>query len=372
MSGETSDAAPARNVMTDADWMALALAEARRAADAGEVPVGAVLVKDGRRIGAGRNTPIASQDPTAHAEINALREGAAVLGNYRLDGCELFVTLEPCAMCAGAMLHARLGRVVFGAADRKTGAAGSVVDLFAQPQLNHRTQVQGGVRAEDCSALLQQFFAQRRDAARQRAEPLRDDALRTPDERFDSLADGGFTPHHVHGLPSAHGWRMHYLDEAPTRGSVGTFVCLHGPGEWSYFFRHLPGAGAWRVLAPDLIGFGKSDKPKRETVHRLAWHAQVLTEWLDTLSIGPAVLLHSAAAAELAMTLAAMAPSRFIAVLVAPEGGENAAHAWRAPFPDRGHEAGLRVFGRADPSISGPSRVQAIQLAQDAMGYFVP
>ena len=116
--------------------MRLALAEARAAADAGEVPVGAVVVKDGRVIATGRNAPIAAHDPTAHAEIVALRAAAEALSNYRLDGCQLFVTLEPCAMCAGAMLHARLDRVVYGAADPKTGAAGSVVNLFADARLN--------------------------------------------------------------------------------------------------------------------------------------------------------------------------------------------------------------------------------------------
>ena len=124
--------------------MRLALAEARAAADAGEVPVGAVVVKDGRVIATGRNAPIAAHDPTAHAEIVALRAAAEALSNYRLDGCQLFVTLEPCAMCAGAMLHARLARVVYGAAEPKTGAAGSVLDLFALAPLNHQTQVQGG------------------------------------------------------------------------------------------------------------------------------------------------------------------------------------------------------------------------------------
>jgi tRNA(adenine34) deaminase len=156
---------------TDAEWMALALAEARRAGDDGEVPVGAVLVKEGLRIASGRNAPVAMHDPSAHAEINALRAAGAALGNYRLEGCELFVTLEPCAMCAGAMMHARLKRVVFGAADPKTGAAGSVVDLFGQAQLNHHTAVEGGVMASECQALLQDFFRDRRSAARQlRAE----------------------------------------------------------------------------------------------------------------------------------------------------------------------------------------------------------
>ena len=145
--------------MDDAAWMALALGEAQQAADAGEVPVGAVLVKDGVLVATGRNAPVAQHDPSAHAEIVALRAAAIALHNYRLDGCTLYVTLEPCAMCAGAMLHARLARVVFGAADPRTGAAGSVVDLFAHVQLNHRTQVEGGVLADRCASVLQTFFA---------------------------------------------------------------------------------------------------------------------------------------------------------------------------------------------------------------------
>ena len=140
--------------MNDADYMGLALKEAWAAHAAGEVPVGAVVVHQGRVVGVGRNAPIGARDPTAHAEMVALRAAAQALGNYRLDECDLYVTLEPCAMCSGAMLHARVRRVVFGARDPKTGAAGSVVDLFGQPQLNHQTQVLGEVRAEECGALL--------------------------------------------------------------------------------------------------------------------------------------------------------------------------------------------------------------------------
>lgn len=142
--------------------MLAALAEARKAQDAGEVPVGAVVVKDGAIIGRGFNAPIGRHDPAAHAEILALREAAANLGNYRLPGCELYVTLEPCAMCVGAMLHARIARLVYGAADPKTGACGSVVDLFADSRLNHHASVTPGVMAEECAALLRGFFAERR------------------------------------------------------------------------------------------------------------------------------------------------------------------------------------------------------------------
>lgn len=356
---------------TDAHWMRLALAEARAAAEAGEVPVGAVLVKDGAVVATGRNAPVALHDPSAHAEINALRAGAAALGNYRLDGCELFVTLEPCAMCAGAMLHARLARVVFGAADPKTGAAGSVLDLFGHPRLNHQTQLQGGVLARECGALLQAFFREKRGAAREAAQPLRDDALRTPDERFAALAGYAFAPRYLSDLPRLKGWRMHYLDEA-TDASHGAFLCLHGPGEWSYLFRHLAAVRGIRVLAPDLIGFGRSDKPKRESAHSLAWHRDVLLEWLDRLRPGPLVLLHSSAATELAALLASAAPHPFLAILQAPEGGEEVAEAWRAPFPDRGYEAGPRALGPVRRGTSGPSVPQAEALAQEAMGYFAP
>jgi tRNA(adenine34) deaminase len=146
----------------DAVFMRAALELAAAAAAVGEVPVGAVVVKDGQIVGRGSNRPIGSSDPTAHAEIVALREAASRLGNYRLPGCELFVTLEPCAMCVGAMLHARLARVVFGARDPKTGACGSVVALSAEAKLNHQTAFEGGVLTEECGALLRRFFADRR------------------------------------------------------------------------------------------------------------------------------------------------------------------------------------------------------------------
>jgi tRNA(adenine34) deaminase len=143
-------------------FMHEALGLARQARDAGEVPVGAVVVRDGRIIGRGFNHPISASDPTAHAEILALREAARQENNYRLPGCTLYVTLEPCAMCVGAILYARLERVVFGAADPKTGACGSVIDLPAETKLNHHTQFSGGVLAVECGAMLKAFFAERR------------------------------------------------------------------------------------------------------------------------------------------------------------------------------------------------------------------
>jgi len=142
--------------------MSAALAEAHAAAAAGEVPIGAVAVKDGRVIARGQNRVLRDCDPTAHAEIMALRAAAKEIGNYRLTECELFVTLEPCAMCAGAMIHARLGRLVYAAADPKAGAAGSVLDVLNHPRLNHRMTVTEGVLAEECGELLRGFFRERR------------------------------------------------------------------------------------------------------------------------------------------------------------------------------------------------------------------
>lgn len=142
--------------------METALELAREAGAAGEVPVGAVVVLDGEIVGRGYNQPIRGHDPTAHAEIMALRDAARQVGNYRLPGATLYVTLEPCIMCAGALMHARVARVVFGARDPKTGAAGSVVDVFAEDRLNHHAEVEGGVLAEPCGKLLSSFFAARR------------------------------------------------------------------------------------------------------------------------------------------------------------------------------------------------------------------
>ncbi len=149
-----------------ARFMREALAQARLAWEAGEVPVGAVLVLDGEIVGQGFNQPISARDPSAHAEIMALRDAGRRLGNYRLPGSTLYVTLEPCAMCSGAIMHARVERVVFGAHDPKTGAVGSVVNLFAEVRLNHHATVEGGVLAEECGTMLSAFFASRRGKAK--------------------------------------------------------------------------------------------------------------------------------------------------------------------------------------------------------------
>lgn len=150
----------------DDQWMRLALELAQQAAGQGEVPVGAVVVKGGEVIGRGFNRPIGSHDPSAHAEMVALREASQRLGNYRLTDCDLYVTLEPCVMCSGAIFHARIRNVVFGAADPKTGVAGSVMNLYESKPLNHHTAIRGGVMAQESATLLQSFFAARRRSSR--------------------------------------------------------------------------------------------------------------------------------------------------------------------------------------------------------------
>jgi len=387
----------------DAAWMRLALAEARAAAEAGEVPVGAVVVCGGQVVATGRNAPIAGHDPTAHAEIAALRAAAERLGNYRLDGCTLYVTLEPCAMCSGAMLHARLARVVFGAADAKTGAAGSVVNLFAEERLNHQTHWQGGVLADECGALLSSFFQQRRQQQRERAQaahPLRDDALRTPERAFGELPGYPWAPRYLSDLPALAGLRLHYLDEGP-QDAPRTWLCLHGLPTWSYLWRQmLPVflAAGDRVVAPDLIGFGRSDKPKKEAAHDPAWHRQVLAELAGRLDLRRTVLVGHDVGATLALALAPALPGRIAGLLAidawlpaAPGDGEASsasrrpqargdwrrrcatqprlaprallaeqapgmppaeAAAYDAPFPDAGYRAAVRAWAVADADVA--------------------
>jgi tRNA(adenine34) deaminase len=379
--------------------MQLALAQAREAAAAGEVPVGAVVVQRGQVIASGRNAPVDGHDPTAHAEIVALRAAAQALGNYRLDECELFVTLEPCAMCSGAMLHARLKRVVFGAPDPKTGAAGSVINLFAQAQLNHQTQLQSGVLAVQCGALLQDFFRLRRADQRSEARlshPLRDDALRTPAAAFAALPGYPWLPHYLSDLPALAGLRMHYLDERRSLEEGGvqglTYLCLHGNPAWSYLYRKMIPAllrAGHRVVAPDLIGFGKSDKPKKDSFHSFSTHRQILLELVERLDLQRVVLVVQDWGGLLGLTLPIAAPQRYQGLLVMnttlatgdvplsagflawremcaknPEfdvarllargnlqmSAEECA-AYQAPFPDRGHRAALRAFPAMVPEF---------------------
>jgi tRNA(adenine34) deaminase len=281
----------------------------------------------------------------------ALRAAALHLGNYRLDDCELFVTLEPCAMCAGAILHARLKRVVFGAADPKTGAAGSVIDLFGHARLNHHTQVNGGVLARECADVLQGFFRQQRQQKSLNASPLRDDALRTPANRFDALPALPGVPHHVNDLLALKGLRLHYVDTGPA-GSTPVTLCLHGSASWSQLWQQVMAervALGERVLAIDLIGFGKSDKLKKATAYSMLWHAQVVVQLIERLNLKRVVLLEPAndtlpgqvqgeSFGGLLVALAGGRITRYESIQVAPMNPE----ALRAPYPDQGHRAALR------------------------------
>jgi tRNA(adenine34) deaminase len=371
---------------TDAHFLQLALQEAQAAAQAGEVPVGAVVVKNGQVIATGRNAPIGSHDPTAHAEVVALRAAAVALGNYRLDDCELYVTLEPCAMCAGAMLHARVKKVVYGAPDAKTGAAGSVTNLFGIEALNHHTQVHSAAdlgadcaaQADASKALLQSFFSHKRQAQRDQhaaSHPLREDALRTPDSAFASLPGYDWPAHYLVDLPSLQGLRMHYLDiaqdsaqditselSAASTALQPTYLCLHGNPAWSYLYRKMIpifAASGARVVAPDMIGFGKSDKPKKDAFHSFTWHRQCLLEFIERLDLKNIVLVVQDWGGILGLTLPMAAPQRYQGLVVmnttlaagtAPltEGFK----AWRAMCKDKPDFDIARLFARSNPAMT--------------------
>jgi tRNA(adenine34) deaminase len=318
----------------DMGFMQLALRQAQAAAQAGEVPVGAVVVRAGQVIASAHNAPLANHDPTAHAEVNAMRVAAQVLGNYRLDDCTLYVTLEPCAMCSGAALHARFKRVVFGATEPKTGAAGSVLNLFANEHLNHHTQVTGGVLADDCAQVLQGFFEQRRAQQQLSKVPLREDALRTPDLAFADLDVPLSMSHFTADLPSLDGLRLHWFDNRQD-GQAAPHVYLHGLDGWSaQYGAQLQSSEP--VIALDLPGFGLSDKPKKVAAHRIAWHAQVLGEFLASVQPAPVALYAPRVMAPILAKLAL--PIHWLDTPALPEALRD------APYPDRGHMAGPRAL----------------------------
>lgn len=342
---------PDKPTATDDDWMRLALAQAQLAQQVGEVPVGAVVVRHGVLIAQAHNRPVATHDPSAHAEMVALRAAAQVLGNYRLDDCELFVTLEPCVMCAGVMLHARLQRVVFGAPDLKTGAAGSVLNVFANKTINHHTQVQGGVLQQECRQVLRQFFSlQRQHHTRQRQTEglaLRDDALRTDAARFMDLPDLPATSGFAHDLPALQGLRMHYLCANPASARP-VVLCLHGPADWSPVWRPLLEQAVTTgdcVLCPDLIGFGQSDKPKKEQWHTVQGHAFYLAQWLQRMQVQQVRVVLPAVMRPLGEALQQALPN--VRVSLDPMEPAPLTQTMRqAPYPDNGHRAAMRAWAR--------------------------
>jgi len=348
MDGQARHGSTMTHSPEDIGFMQLALRQAQAAADAGEVPVGAVVVRAGQVIATGHNAPLASHDPTAHAEVNAMRAAAKVLGNYRLDDCTLYVTLEPCAMCSGAALHARFKRVVFGATEPKTGAAGSVLNLFEHEQINHQTKLTGGVLANECAHVLQSFFEQRRAQQQLSKVPLREDALRTSGAAFAGLDIPIAMSHFTADLPALEGLRLHWFDNrtSNTQSQASPHVYLHGLHGWSVqYATQLQSAEP--VIALDLPGFGLSDKPKKIATHRLALHSQVLREFLAHVQPAP-VALH--APREMAPLLAKLTlPVHWVESPALPTALRD------APYPDRGHMAGPRALSTLLAAPTPPS-----------------
>lgn len=358
-----------------------ALLEAELAAAAGEVPVGAVVVHQGHIVGRGHNQTIGRQDVTAHAEIEAIRQASQTLGNYRLDDCELYVTLEPCVMCSGAILGARLARVVYGAREPKTGAAGSVADVFSDARLNHHTAVSGGLLEGECGTALQAFFQQRRQAQRAEREKtlLRDDALRV-DAGTVAVGPQGLNSTFFTDLPSLEGLRLHVLQAG--EGAACGVLALHGPAQWSAAYAgaaHTLVRAGVALAAPDLIGFGLSDKPKKAAWHTLAHHAAVLRELLDALPPSRWTLVCPPSMGPLA---ALLQPHPKLTRCFSMDEPTLAAHMHNAPYPDAGHRVGPRTMvgllqgsqspGANDAAAALPHLASDWVVALAAMGYSSP
>ena len=361
--------------------MALAIRQALEAEQAGEVPVGAVVVKDGKVIAVGRNRTIEFNDPSAHAEVVALREAAKVLGTHRLPGVELFVTLEPCAMCSGAVFHGRLQRVVFGAYDPKTGCAGSVTNLFAVSELNHHTRVVGGVLANECTALLRDFFGKTRHSKRNSSIPTREDVVRTPIECFSEVEPDSRQSFY---FLSSEGFRLHYRD-VPSHHEQGSILCLHDLPFWSrQIDPWIPSLQLTnrRLILPDLPGCGLSDKPKKASWHQAKSHATLVRELFNELGLIPSHILGIGAGSSVGVELIEAAgwlnttlirvltsePNKIEVARPVTSKRNTSGRVWtgahqallrglniseqlavEAPFPDRGHAQ--VVAGRAHPSF---------------------
>lgn len=287
---------------TDKFYMQQALDLAYVASCHNEVPVGAVIVKNGEVIAKGFNLCIQNSDPTAHAEIVAIKQAASVLKNYRLEDCELYVTLEPCCMCAGAILNSRMKRVVYAASDFKAGAAGTVIDVFQNPSLNHQTTITKGVLNEESVAVLQNFFQKKRHEQTQTSLPnkLREDFLRLPVTIYKKFIEENQLAkfsHFNYQLNSLNGARLHYLDSGlanlkSDQHNQKTIVILPGLMQSThsfldvfYYFKNI----GTRVVVIDLIGMGYSDKPKKlkhdSFEAMINYHFQYLNELLKVIKI---------------------------------------------------------------------------------------
>lgn len=391
--------------------MRLALEQATLAANMQEVPVGAVIIAaDGKTVlGKAHNRTISNHDPSAHAEILALRQAAHSIQNYRLQGCTVYITLEPCTMCAAAMLHARVARVVYAVLDTKTGAAGSVLNLFTQAQLNHHTTItqlnrdetstEGQQIQQACAEQLQQFFNQRRREHRQQRQhaahaTLRDDALRTNTQIFASIPTIAALQKHSawHLAPDTTleknkpFWRMHYWD-TEKKTNKPTVILLHGYASYGLLWAdttHKLQQLDVRVLVPDMLGFGQSDKPKKPSKHTLAWHTHILQTWLQAVDIthtNTIIVVACDSTCHLLPNIMRQLPQRSpqthcaiallppqiqdpqknhwrkhcqhkkkfdINALWALDPTEYQSQAWSAPFIDAGHRAALRSSFWAD------------------------
>lgn len=343
----------------DIQWMRLALEQATIAQRQGEIPVGAVIVHNGQLIAAAHNSPIQDHDPSAHAEINALRLAAKKLGNYRLLGCTVYVTLEPCAMCTMAMLHARVSRIVYGAADPKTGAVGSVVNLLEQPQFNHQTQYVFGVLKKECCHLLKTFFQAQRSLKKGNKIPLREDVLRTPEKNFKglSLAQGFYN----NSLPSIEKLRLHYYYfNKPVNKGNKCFLLIHDVDAFSVQYAEIAPLliSQNQVLIPDLLGFGRSDKPKKESFHTPQFHARTLCELLEALKINqPIELVLPASLSALCLAILKLKGKEvFTNVSLIGSLPRLSFDVASLPYPNQGYCAGpreLRTWANVGVSIEG-------------------
>lgn len=357
-------------------FMQLALEQAQVGETLGEVPVGAVLALGDQVIAVGHNQTISQCDPTAHAEIVAIRAAAQALGNYRLSQCRMYVTLEPCAMCMGAILHGRIAQLYFAAFDPKTGACGSVLDLAAEPRINHHCQVHGGVLQAQCADYLVGYFHRLRSRKRQSSNaPLREDALRMDSASLSPLMKKA-QPMLVDDLVALHGLRMQvWCSPASEISPERLVLCLHGTCSWSYIYRDLLSADLppnLKVWAVDLPGHGGSDKTKKGEEHLdLIFQLEVLKEFLLRAETPDIHIVAQDSGCELAVYLAASGeinvsgltllnpacadfpvadlqthPIRsrrqFVALVNRLSAGDaKTTDALCAPYPDAGHMAGM-------------------------------